>query len=204
MAEIQFTDEMKIQDGEGNPLTSTDVGGKQSLDVNVAGGHVTIDAGDIEIGAVEIKDATSDKRVVVEEVNGKNSLRIAEQDPLFLKKVTQPLFNSEDLTDTWAPSLGVACENYGQAVVFISYAKGSEDKIEFKFQYSPDGSNWFDDVYGVLGNPIAMVVKVYESDISCEYRLSLSLSDSKVRLLVRGVGTLITGAVSATLMLGWN
>lgn len=46
-------------------ITATDVGTKRALDVNIADGDVTLNAGDIELGAVEIKDASSTNRLVV-------------------------------------------------------------------------------------------------------------------------------------------
>ena len=37
-------------------ITATDVGTKRALDVNVADGDITINAADLELGAVELKD----------------------------------------------------------------------------------------------------------------------------------------------------
>ena len=55
----------RLQDGSGNNITST--GG--ALDVNVSSGNVTLNATDIEIGAVELKNGTDDTRATVTAAN---------------------------------------------------------------------------------------------------------------------------------------
>lgn len=55
----------KFSDGDGTKLTQTNVGSKVALDVNLAAGSVSINPGDIEIGAVEIKNGTDDTRAKV-------------------------------------------------------------------------------------------------------------------------------------------
>ena len=47
-------------------ITATDVGTKRALDVNIADGDVTINASDIEIGAVELKDGETENRLTIE------------------------------------------------------------------------------------------------------------------------------------------
>lgn len=54
-----------------------------ALDVNIAGGSVTLTTGDIEIGAVEIKDGTSDTRV---KVTSDNNLKVITYSPLIPKE----------------------------------------------------------------------------------------------------------------------
>jgi hypothetical protein len=47
-----------------------------ALDVNVVGGNVTIDAGDISIGAVELKNATDDTRATIFNYGNSNPLAV--------------------------------------------------------------------------------------------------------------------------------
>ena len=55
----------KTLDGAGNKITST----SGALDVNIAGGNVTLQASDIEIGAVELKNGTDDTRATITAAN---------------------------------------------------------------------------------------------------------------------------------------
>jgi hypothetical protein len=52
----------QVVDGSGNIISSTNVGGKQGMDINMVGG-------DIEIGAVELKNGTDDTRATVTSAN---------------------------------------------------------------------------------------------------------------------------------------
>lgn len=54
-----------------------------ALDVNIASGSVTLTTGDIEIGAVELKDGTSDTRA---KVTTDNNLKVITYSPLIPKE----------------------------------------------------------------------------------------------------------------------
>lgn len=167
-----------------------------SLDV-----AVTLSPGDIQIGAVEIKDHDSTVRANVEDVGGGDGaldVRISAA-----VRTSTNLFSGTVLTNVYQYSSSVSCSRYGQAILYTDYTKGTEASHEMKVQFSPDGATWFDGTYETLGTPTVVSVKEYQWTASAADRVPVPLSDMYMRVGIKATGA-PSGTVSMSVVLGWN
>lgn len=133
-------------------------------------------------------------------------LSVGDNGSLLGNKSTLTLFDSKVLTGTYTSSSTVSTTGFGQAILYIGYTKGVEATMELTFQFSPDGSTWFDDVYETVAAPTTTTVKEYQFTGDTTERLAISITDIYMRVRVKGspAGPAPTGTVTAYLILGWQ
>lgn len=99
----------------------------------------------------------------------------------------------------------VACSGFGQADIYLAYTKGTETDLTVTVQFSPDNTNWYDQVYELVNGGVLTTIPkalVYTSSVS--HRIAVPLDDNYLRLIVKSSGGVPTGTVTAALTLGWN
>lgn len=125
-------------------ITATDVGSKRALDVNIADGDVTINTGDIELGAVELKDATTEARAAV----GANGLAVDVKD---ISNLTFTIDNTELHTFQNAATStgnGTAYTVGGQKTLLISITGANVSTSTVQF-YGGDSDGEYALIMGV-------------------------------------------------------
>ena len=190
---------VEITGPDGTVANVSDVGGQGALDVNLVGG-------DIQIGAIEIKDADSTTRAKVTDMGaGEGALDVRDADPLMSKKDSTDLFEGTILSHSYAYCPSVDCSEFNQAVFNVGYIQGDESSMQYKFQFSHDNTNWFDQVYEALGSSLVYTKpKEYTTGASIMHRIAVPLSDYYVRMGIKATGGTPDGTVFSSLTLGWS
>lgn len=124
-------------------------------------------------------------------------------DVTFHQRNAVDIFTALGLTTLYQNSSSVDCSQYGQIIAYVNYTKGTETSLEFKFQFSPDGSTWFDQVYETLGSPTTVAIKEYQMTSSSTQRIVVPTADLYVRMTAKGSGT-VSGTLSVDFVLGWS
>lgn len=104
--------------------------------------------------------------------------------------VTAAASNPEDADDA------VDIYGYNQLVLYVPITIGSLDSVEIKIELSPDnGSNWFQETTDASPSSGAIVesVVIRQFTASGNYRIPIPISDRRVRVSVKGTGT-VTGS----------
>jgi len=164
--------------------------------------NITFSPGDIEIGAVEIKDHDTDTRVNVTDMGGGDGA--LDTQLVGAIRTAQSVFSAEVLTNAYVYSSSINCQRYGQAIFNAAYTLGDEASCEFKFQFSHDNTNWYDQVYETLGSPIVLTIKEYALSASASNRIAIPISDMYIRMGIKATGGTPTGTITADITLGWN
>ena len=116
------------------------------------------------------------------------------------------LFSAYPFVDTLLhSSSAVDCSGYGQAIVYLDYAKGTEDTLDVTFEFSPDNINWYAQTYEtVTGGLFTSLTKDYQWAASISHRLVIPITDEYIRMNIKATGAAQSGTVTANLLLGWN
>jgi len=263
---------IEIKDaGSDQKVNVTDINGLGALDVNILGA-AGLTGLDIQIGAMELKDATSDIRAVVRDLGGatgtgaldvfiagatgidvdieqypdnyvtsgseqgtvalgsvgttgilrilrtneagelqlagydatRDAHNVYEVAPVHLQRTTVNLFTSVTLTNAYVYSTEVDCSSYGQGLFYVDYNKGDETSMEFKIQFSPDNSTWYDQVFETIAAPVVTTTKEYSKSASSSERIVVPIADMYIRLGIKATGGTPTGDVTCDLTLGWS
>ena len=110
---------------------------KDAVRVDVIDGDITINVGDIEIGAVEIKDHDSETRVDVEECHDYNALLV--KDCMEFQKAKVNVFGSSSVSPSATVTLATYTVPAGKRFFFTGGIVGGDGTGEFEFEVG--GSN---------------------------------------------------------------
>lgn len=90
-----------------------------------------------------------------------------------------------------------------QLVLLVNFTKGSLTTAEFKVEFSPDNSTWYQETFQSVTTGTA-TESLGEHQISATggYRISIPIKDRYIKISAKGTGTVTSSAMSITAIIG--
>lgn len=100
---------------------------------------------------------------------------------------------------------------YDQLIIFLSNTKASLTSTEFIVEFSPDGTNWYQESAESISGGTATdrelahtIVAANQSASAQGYRFAIPITDRYIRISVKGTGTVAASSVSLDVIVGIN
>lgn len=100
---------------------------------------------------------------------------------------------------------------YNQLLLYISFTKASTTSLEWKVEFSPDNTNWYQEAAESISGGTATnrelehtVVSANQSAASQLYRFALPVTDRYIRVSAKATGTVISSSCAVSAVLGVN
>ena len=96
------------------------------------------------------------------------------------------------LTDSYVAGtvLDLAAK-YNRAVLLLDFTVGSLTTAEIKIEYSPDNTNWYQEVASsTTTGTITETLAVHQIGATGKYRIPLIIADRYMKVSVKGTGTM--------------
>lgn len=91
---------------------------------------------------------------------------------------------------------------YNKAVVLADFTKGSLTTAEIKIEFSPDNSNWYQEVASsTTGGTITDTLAEHQIEATGKYRLPIMIADRYMRVSVKGTGTVTDSSMAVKAVL---
>jgi len=91
----------------------------------------------------------------------------------------------------------VNCEPYNQLQVSVNFTKGSLTTMELKIEFSIDGTNWLQETFTSISTGTATeTLGEHAFGASGKYLLEIPIACSKIRISVKGTGTVTSSTVT--------
>lgn len=97
-----------------------------------------------------------------------------------------------------------------QLLLLVNVTLGSLTTADIKVEFSPDGTNYYQETYDAIGTATASAVTITESLIqrsfaaSGSYRIAIPILDAFIRISTKGTGTVTSSLVAITAIVGNN
>lgn len=98
---------------------------------------------------------------------------------------------------------------YNQLMIYISNTKGSLTSTEFKVEFSPDATNYYQESVQTLSGGTATerevehtIVAANQSAAAQLYRFAIPICDRYIKISVKGTGTLTNSLIAVDVVLG--
>lgn len=90
-----------------------------------------------------------------------------------------------------------------QLIILVDFTKGSLTSAELKIEFSPDGTNWFQETAtSVTGGTISESLAEHALTATGKYRISVPINDRKIRISVKGTGTVTSSSIAVKAIIG--
>lgn len=112
------------------------------------------------------------------------------------------------LTTAYVPATVINYANlvpsqYSQLNVYITFLLGSLTDARIKIEFSNDGVTWFQETFSSISSGVdTMAVGEHKISADGNYRLSVPIKDSYIRVSVKGTGTVTSSSVALDAAIG--
>jgi len=90
-----------------------------------------------------------------------------------------------------------------QAVILVSFTKGSLTTAEIKVDFSPDNSTWYQETFqSVTGGTATETLGEHQIGASGNYRILIPIKDRYIRVSTKGTGTVTNSLMAIDLIQG--
>ena len=100
---------------------------------------------------------------------------------------------------------------YNQLLLYISFTKASTTSLEWKVEFSPDNTNWYQESSELVSGGTATnremehtIVSANQSAASQLYRFAIPVTDRYIRVSAKCTGTVTSSSATITGVLGVN
>lgn len=94
---------------------------------------------------------------------------------------------------------------YNQLILYVAFTKGSLTSAEFKVEFSPDNSTFYQEsAMLIAGGTITDSVAEHTITATGNYRIAIPMNDRYVRVSAKGTGTVTNSSMGITAILGVN
>ena len=116
------------------------------------------------------------------------------------------------LTDTYvAGTVLDATHEYNQLILLVSFTKASSTSMEWKVEFSPDGTNYYQESAEAISAGTATnrelehtIVSANQSAAAQLYRFAIPITDRYIKVSVKATGTVTSTSVAVSAILGIN
>ena len=112
--------------------------------------------------------------------------------------IVKPIRSAAILTGSYVAGTSVILEGkYNKATVLLDFTKGSLTTAEIKFEFSGDGTNWYQEVASstTSGTTTDTLVE-HQISATGKYRLPVNVTDRYMRASVKGTGTATSSSMA--------
>ncbi len=104
-----------------------------------------------------------------------------------------------------APAEKAKVNEYNQLILYVTFTKGSLTSAEFKVEFSPDNSTFYQEsAMLIAGGTITDSIAEHTITASGNYRIAIPMNDRYVRVSAKGTGTMTSSVMGITAILGVN
>lgn len=90
-----------------------------------------------------------------------------------------------------------------QLVLLVDFTKGSLTTAEIKLEFSPDGTNWYQEVAESVSTGTSTVTAVERQfSTTGKYRIPVPVKDRFIRLSAKGTGTVTSSSLGINAVVG--
>jgi len=109
-------------------------------------------------------------------------------------------------TSTVASPAEIAKVNeYNQLILYVTFTKGSLTSAEFKVEFSPDNSTFYQEsAMLIAGGTVTDSIAEHSVTATGNYRICIPMNDRYVRVSAKGTGTVTNSLMGITAVLGVN
>jgi len=105
--------------------------------------------------------------------------------------------------DTGSTSLKESVFEQGQLQLYVDFTKGSLTSGEVKVEFSPDGTNWYQETtIAISGGTQTVTVSEYTTTSGGSFRLEVPIKDKFIRVSGKGTGTVTSSSMTIKAVTG--
>jgi hypothetical protein len=115
-----------------------------------------------------------------------------------------PVRSAAILTGTYVAGTTIE-ETHGenQLVLYVDFTKGSLTTAEFKIEFSPDNTNWYQETtQSITGGTATETVAAHQIGASGAYRILVPIKDRYIKVSAKGTGTVTASEMTITAVVG--
>lgn len=126
-------------------------------------------------------------------INGQNALFVSIIGSVSASAVTAARA-AAILTNGYVASAAIDVSTSNQVIFFINFTKGSLTDADVKVEFSPDGTNWYQETLAALsGDTSTETLGIHTYSADGAYRLPIEVAEKYIRISAIGNGT-VTGS----------
>lgn len=129
-------------------------------------------------------------------INSKNALNVAIVGNTSASAITAARA-AAILTNGYVASAAIDVSTSNQVIFFINFTIGSLTDADLKVEFSPDGTNWYQETYAVIsGDTSAETLGIHTYGASGAFRLPIEVAEKYIRISAIGNGTVTNSSMT--------
>lgn len=105
------------------------------------------------------------------------------------------------LTNGYVASSAIDVRAYTQAIFFLDFTKGSLTDLDVKVEFSPDGSDWYQETFELIAADTSdETLGIHTYIATGKYRLPVEVASEYIRISAVGNGTVTSSSLKITMI----